>query len=174
MVRYAMRTFVRYRLVVLLVLLVTLDEGAATIDNATGAVRENSLPSEVPAIVIDQSSVAPEATVPDTGRMSVSTSTIATDTITTTTAITNTIVSTSEVAPTTTSSISISNEATRTVTTTTTTTAPIPATEVSPIEPIHQQHSTSADELPPNCSEFSVSTYQLRHHGGTFHYHDLP
>ncbi|XP_035898200.1 uncharacterized protein LOC118505878 [Anopheles stephensi] len=154
MVRCAMRTFVRYGAVWLVLLLVTLDGSVATIDNATGAVRENSLPSEVPAIVIDPSSVAPEVAVLDTAGRQSSASPIATDTI-----ATNTIVSTTEVAPTTTSSIS-SNEATRTVTTTTTT-ASVPSTEVSSVEPIHQQHSTSADEYPPNCSEFSASPIHL-------------
>ncbi|XP_053659819.1 uncharacterized protein LOC128708865 [Anopheles marshallii] len=143
MVRYATRTLVRH--CVLLVALVALDGSVATIDNATGAVRENSLPSEVPAVVIDQSNAIPASNV-DTA------ATIATDTTTTT------IVSSTEAATATTSSLSASNEATRTVTTPT-----APLTEVSSIESIHQQRSTSStsDEFPPNCSEFSASPVKL-------------
>ncbi|XP_049289897.1 uncharacterized protein LOC125767401 [Anopheles funestus] len=150
MVRSATRTLVRH-CVLLLVVLVALDRSVGTIDNATGAVRENSLPNEVPAVVSAQSHVVPEATVNTA-------TTIATDTITTT------IVSSTEVATATTSSIAASNEATRTVTTSTALpTTSVPVTEVSSIEPIHQQQSTSSasDEFPPDCSEFSASPVQL-------------
>ncbi|XP_052903273.1 uncharacterized protein LOC128310625 [Anopheles moucheti] len=147
MVRCTPRTSVRHWVLLLVALVALLDGSVATIDNATGAVRENSLPSEVPAAVIDQSNAVPVSSVGTAAS-------IATDTITTTT----------EVATTATSSLSVSNEATRTVTTPTAPpTTSAPPTEVSSIEPIHQQHSTASapDDFPPNCSEFSASPVKL-------------
>uniref|UniRef100_A0A182M3B4 Methuselah N-terminal domain-containing protein n=1 Tax=Anopheles culicifacies TaxID=139723 RepID=A0A182M3B4_9DIPT len=133
MIRSATRTLVRH-CVLLLVVQVALDGSVATIDNATGAVRDNSLPSEVSPDVIDESNVSSEVNN-DTGRLAVSPSTA-------------TVSYTTEIASSTTSSISASNEVTLTVTT------PV-ATEV----PFQQPPST--DELPPNCSEFRASPVQL-------------
>uniref|UniRef100_A0A182WX85 Methuselah N-terminal domain-containing protein n=1 Tax=Anopheles quadriannulatus TaxID=34691 RepID=A0A182WX85_ANOQN len=148
MVRCAMRTFVRLCCFVLLWLVVLLDGSGATIDNATGAVRDNSLPSEVPAAVFDQSSVAvPAAT-------ELSTATIATETSpATTTAATSSS-----------SSVATGNEATQSVTATTAT-VPVSTVPSTQIEPIHQLQATSSSagdgELPANCSEFSASPIQL-------------
>uniref|UniRef100_A0A182TPZ4 Methuselah N-terminal domain-containing protein n=1 Tax=Anopheles melas TaxID=34690 RepID=A0A182TPZ4_9DIPT len=147
MVRCAMRTFVRLCCFVLLFLVVLLDGSVATIDNATGAVRDNSLPSEVPAVVFDQSSVAvPAAT-------ELSTATIATETSPATTAATSSS-----------SSVAAGNEATQSVTTTTAT-VPVSTVPSTQIEPIHQLTGVSSSagdgELPANCSEFSASPIQL-------------
>uniref|UniRef100_A0A182PDA1 Methuselah N-terminal domain-containing protein n=1 Tax=Anopheles epiroticus TaxID=199890 RepID=A0A182PDA1_9DIPT len=133
-----MRTFVKWQ-VFLLVLLLPLDTSVGTIDNATGAVRENSLlPSEVPHVtVLDQSNVAPEATIVS--------STIATETTTTSASST---VSTTEAAAATASPIATGNEAMRTVTT---------ATAVSTVPPTE----LDANQLPADCSEFPASPVQL-------------
>lgn len=144
MVRCAMRTFVRLCCFVLLWLVVLLDGSVATIDNATGAVRDNSLPSEVPAVVFDQSSV----TVPAATQLS--TATIATETSPATTAATSSS-----------SSVATGNEATQSVTTTTATmpVSTVPSTQIEPIHQLQAATSSAGDgELPANCSEFSVST----------------
>nr|XP_040235733.2 uncharacterized protein LOC120957545 [Anopheles coluzzii] len=147
MVRCAMRTFVRLCCFVLLCLVVLLDGSVATIDNATGAVRDNSLPSEVPAVVFDQSSVAvPAAT-------ELSTATIATETSPATT-----------VATSSSSSVATGNEATQSVTTTTATVpvSTVPSTQIEPIHQLQAATSSAGDgELPANCSEFSASPIQL-------------
>uniref|UniRef100_A0A182MXK3 Cyclic nucleotide-binding domain-containing protein n=1 Tax=Anopheles dirus TaxID=7168 RepID=A0A182MXK3_9DIPT len=144
--RCAMWTCRRVLLVILL--LRTLDDSTATIDNATGAVRENALPGgEVPAVVIDQTTVTSIATTDSSATIG---SSSAKGEATTT-------------SPISTASVAIGT----TTTTTTTTTKSVPPTEVDPVEPTHQPlvpsstTGTQRDELPPNCSEFSPSRLQL-------------
>ncbi|XP_053679179.1 uncharacterized protein LOC128730172 [Anopheles nili] len=137
---------------VLLVLsLLALSGSHATIDNATGSVRDNSLPlSEIPPVVViandvnQSNSVAPAAT-------SLSPISIASGATTTMVGAVSTTTTSSTVPS---SSISTGNEVATTSTS---------SVEVSSIEPIHQQLEPTSDEFPTNCSEFSASPVQLKY-----------
>uniref|UniRef100_A0A182R0W4 Methuselah N-terminal domain-containing protein n=1 Tax=Anopheles farauti TaxID=69004 RepID=A0A182R0W4_9DIPT len=133
----AMGSYRRVVLVLILLVLRALDGSYATIDNATGAVRENALPSgEVPTVAIDQSSTIATANKGEA---------------TTTT---------------TTSPISTTSVAISTITTTTTTLPSMEVSSIEPthqaVGPSSTTGSTHPDgDFPANCSEFSPSRVQL-------------
>ncbi|KFB52331.1 hypothetical protein ZHAS_00020531 [Anopheles sinensis] len=162
-----MRLQLGYRrrwLLALVMLLVSLADGSlGTIDNATGAIRENSLPISSDVLSsVDPSNSAEidQSTTTEVPSVSVDTTTIARS-------VTTPSTTTEETTSTTTAQLVSS---TSMPTTTTSTTPPVPSTasvKTTNAASVATERSSTGDAnndddaLPPNCSEFNVSSIRL-------------